>query len=110
MYNEIDRDTLKKKLDRDEDLHLVEVLSKQEFDRLHIQGAEHIQFKKIGEAARDRFAPEDTIVVYCFDNECKASPIAARKLDSLGYTQVFDYVGGKKDWVEAGYPLEGVEA
>jgi CBS domain-containing protein len=35
------------------------------------------------------------------------SPRAAARLDSLGFTQVYDYVAGKVDWGSAGLPLEG---
>jgi CBS domain-containing protein len=35
------------------------------------------------------------------------SPRAAWRLESLGFTQVYDYVGGKMDWFAAGLPLEG---
>ncbi len=35
------------------------------------------------------------------------SPRAAWRLESLGFTAVFDYVGGKADWFAAGLPREG---
>ena len=35
------------------------------------------------------------------------SPRAAWRLESLGFTQIFDYVGGKADWFAAGLPREG---
>ena len=35
------------------------------------------------------------------------SPRAAWRLESLGFTQVFDYVAGKADWFAAGLPREG---
>jgi CBS domain-containing protein len=35
------------------------------------------------------------------------SPRAAARLDSLGFTQVYDYAAGKTDWGSAGLPLEG---
>jgi CBS domain-containing protein len=35
------------------------------------------------------------------------SPRAAARLDSLGFTQVYDYSAGKTDWGSAGLPLEG---
>lgn len=110
MYATIDRDTLKQKLDGDEDLHLIEVLAEKEFNRLHIKGAEHIQFGEIAKEANKRFSKDDEIVVYCADKDCTASPTAAEKLDSVGFTNVFDFEGGKAAWKEAGYPMEGEEA
>jgi rhodanese-related sulfurtransferase len=38
--------------------------------------------------------------------ECKASLRAAEKLEKLGYTNVYEYSGGKHDWQAAGYALE----
>ncbi len=35
------------------------------------------------------------------------SPRAAWRLESLGFTQVFDYVAGKADWMASGLPVEG---
>ena len=35
------------------------------------------------------------------------SPRAAWRLESLGITKVFDYVGGKADWFAAGLPRSG---
>ena len=38
------------------------------------------------------------------------SPRAAWRLESLGFTKVYDYVGGKSDWIAAGLPVEGAQA
>ncbi len=35
------------------------------------------------------------------------SPRAAWRLENLGFTKVYDYVGGKADWFAAGLPREG---
>lgn len=36
------------------------------------------------------------------------SPRAAWRLEALGFTDVYDYVGGKTDWLAAGLPTEPV--
>ena len=46
------------------------------------------------------------IVVYCASTECKNSAIARDALEQLGYTRALEYVEGKQDWLDAGYPLE----
>lgn len=38
------------------------------------------------------------------------SPRAAWRLESLGFGEVYDYVGSKMDWIGAGLPFEGAEA
>src|ERR671937_1048468 len=35
------------------------------------------------------------------------SPRAAWRLESIGFTQVHDYVAGKADWGSTGLPIEG---
>jgi signal-transduction protein with cAMP-binding, CBS, and nucleotidyltransferase domain len=35
------------------------------------------------------------------------SPRAASRLESLGFSRVYDYVAGKADWGSSGLPLEG---
>ncbi len=37
-------------------------------------------------------------------------PRAAVRLETLGFTQVFDYAAGKADWISTGLPTEGTEA
>ena len=38
------------------------------------------------------------------------SPRAACRLELLGFTQVYDYVAGKADWLAHGLPAEGEQA
>ena len=38
------------------------------------------------------------------------SPRAACRLETLGFTAVYDYTGGKADWLAAGLPTEGPAA
>src|SRR2546430_2339874 len=37
------------------------------------------------------------------------SPRAAWRLESIGFTRVYDYVAGKADWGSFGLPLEGTK-
>jgi rhodanese-related sulfurtransferase len=110
MVKKIDRESLKTKMDNGEVLHLIEVLMPKEYERLHIKGAENIPLSRVGSEAVARFDRDETIVVYCADARCKASPKAAEKLEVFGFTDLYDYEGGKQDWLDAGYPMEGREA
>ena len=38
------------------------------------------------------------------------SPRAAWRLETLGFSRVYDYAAGKLDWMAAGLPTEGVNA
>jgi len=46
-----------------------------------------------------------TIVVYCASAACRRAGLSAERLEQLGYTQVFHFVGRKRNWVSAGFPL-----
>ena len=57
-------------------------------------------------AARYLPGKNASIIVYCANTKCRNSSLAARELDELGYMNVFEYVESKKDWLEAGLPVE----
>ena len=105
MIKKIDIETLKEKLEKDE-LVLIDVLDPEKFQESHIKGAINIPLQKIASEAKDRFDHNEMIVVYCSDKDCTASPTAARKLEEVGFANVYHYPGGKKEWKEAGLPME----
>lgn len=106
MYKTIDRKELEEKLDNG-DVTLIEVLDKEEYERNHIKGAINVPLSDIGKEIKGKFDLDQEIVVYCADSDCGASPKAAEKLDKLGFENVYDYDGGKKDWQETGNPMSG---
>jgi rhodanese-related sulfurtransferase len=106
MPKKIDREELKRKIDSGEGFVLIEVLGKKAYEKSHIKGAVNVPLKDIGHVAKERYDTETEIVVYCADMECQASPKAAQKLEGMGFHKVYDYVKGKKDWIEAGYEME----
>ncbi len=104
----IERDELKKRLDQDGDFALVEVLPESHFRKFHLPGAVNVPLddsfdENIQEAVPDK---SRAVVVYCQNTACPASPNAARRMEELGYEDVYDYEGGKEDWQEAGLPTE----
>jgi rhodanese-related sulfurtransferase len=105
VFKTIGREELKAKLERDDDFVLVEVLGPEDYARGHIPGAINIPLERIAHEAKRRLSLEKEIVVYCASSTCKASEVAAKKLKQIGFTNVSVYVGGKRDWVEAGGPL-----
>lgn len=89
---------------------LVDVLSREEYDRVHISGAISIPLVMISRHTADRLKWDKPVIVYSRDYECDISARAAWRLSSLGFTQVFRYSAGKADWMANGLPLEGAEA
>ncbi len=100
-------DELKAKLDSHTPLYLFETLSADYFRHSHIPGAINMPPEKTLQVVTEHVADKNAeIVVYCLDTDCHAAEKAARKLMALGYTNVFDFAGGKKAWMEAGLLLE----
>jgi rhodanese-related sulfurtransferase len=89
-------------------LALVEVLDSKFYRKFHLPGAINVPLDEDFDERIQQSVPDKnrTVVVYCLDAECEASPKAARRMDELGYQQVFDYEAGKVDWQEAGLPVE----
>lgn len=103
----INRDQVKAMMEQD-GARIVEVLDRKYFDKFHLPGAINVPLSDEFEREIERAVPdkEAPVVVYCMDQDCDASPKAARKMDELGYRNVFDYEAGKMDWKEAGLPVE----
>lgn len=103
----IERPAVKRMLDNKE-ATVIEVLDQDQYDKFHLPGAINIPVSGNFEAKMEERVPDKTkpVIVYCYDKDCDASPRAAKKLDRLGYREVFDYEAGKVDWKEAGLPVE----
>lgn len=105
------RAELKQMLDSGESFSLINVLESEQFEKTHIPGSINIPVKSkdfVGEVEQIVGDKDAKIVVYCASFECTASPTAAKKLDQAGFSQVFDYEGGLKDWKEGGLATERV--
>ncbi|PCI20308.1 sulfurtransferase [Candidatus Wolfebacteria bacterium] len=93
-------------MENKEDFKLVDSLSAESFKKGHILGSINIPVQRIEELAPELLPNKDQlIVVYCASYTCQTSTGAVRALNELGYTNVLDYKGGKKDWDEAGIGL-----
>ena len=102
-------DRLKKMLDEQKDLTLINVLSEEDFRRVHIPGSENIPVDRNDFVQRvERLAggKDATVIVYCADADCSASPKAAKKLEEAGFKNVFDFEGGVAEWRKAGHEVE----
>jgi rhodanese-related sulfurtransferase len=89
---------------------LIEVLPRERFREFHLPNAISVPLDEDFEAEIEKTVPARTspIVVYCQDAECRASAEAARRLEALGYENVYDYAAGKADWKGAGLRVESV--
>jgi rhodanese-related sulfurtransferase len=107
----IDRESLREKIERGDEVVLVDALSPMSFAASHLPGAINLTPEWVDGRARRHIPSLDTeIVVYCQNVDCESSVIVAKRLLELGYRNVRHYAEGKSDWVEAGLPLEGGRA
>ena len=107
MIKKITGQEVKKYIDSRKIFLLIEALPEKYYSEVHIPGAIQMDYKEVDLKA-DKLPEEkdQMIVVYCASFECQNSIITVRQLDSLGYTNVYEYAEGKQDWLEAGFPVE----
>ena len=111
MIQQIDRDTLTRKLSGAVRPVLVEALPEKYFRDWHLPGARHLPHDEVARLAPTVLPDKAAeIVVYCASRSCRNSHVAAAKLAQLGYENVAVYAGGKQEWSEAGLPVEKGEA
>jgi rhodanese-related sulfurtransferase len=102
----ITRDEVRSRMDAGR-VVVLEVLPPMHYEDAHLPGALNLPPDRVDELAPKLVPDADAeIVVYCSNLACQNSPQAARRLVQLGYTQVYDYEGGKQDWIDAGLPTE----
>lgn len=99
MVNAIDLEGLKKHWCGD--TVVVNVLPAKHHTQMHIPGSINIPMDELENVVPTVFPDkEQTIIVYCANKGCQASPNAARKLEEMGYENVYDYEGGIEEFKE----------
>ena len=106
----ITRDELRDKLDSRHSFVLIEALPEKYWQSAHLPGALQMDYTEVRERAQSVLPDKDAqVVVYCASRECQNSSKAARTLESLGYSDVYEYEEGKEHWMQAGLPIESEE-
>jgi len=98
----ITADTLKEKLDRNEDIYLIDVRSPPELKEGYIKEAENIYVGKI-EDNLDSIPKNKPIITVC-GNGARAS-MGASILKNHGYQEVYNVLGSMRAWYSADYPI-----
>jgi rhodanese-related sulfurtransferase len=94
------------------DFLLVNVLGEDDFRKAHIPGSRNVPTSRSrleNEIERLAGGKDVPVVVYCAGSDCDASPAAAKRLTLAGFTNVYDYSGGMKSWIEARNDVAGVD-
>lgn len=103
---EINRNELITSMGSNKDLILIEALPKNYYEAGHIPGAININVQELEDLYKKLGLHENqTIITYCASRTCKNSHTVADILGQKGFKNVYCYVGGKQDWVEASLPL-----
>jgi len=102
----ISMDHLKRIMDSGERFVLLDVRTKNDFDKEHIKGARSMPLDEIDPAAKKTLKPDDEIIVYCDSFICSASTSASKILAGMGFGKVRDYKGGLREWKGGGLPTE----
>ncbi|HKO46840.1 MAG TPA: rhodanese-like domain-containing protein [Polyangiaceae bacterium] len=105
--NTITRDELEMALQSGAPVTLLEALPAKYYRHSHLPGARLFPHDQARELAPLLLADKRArIVVYCASASCLNSHQAAQTLTELGYSDVCVYLGGKADWLAAGFDLE----
>lgn len=85
------------------DILFLDAREREEYNVSHIPGAVHIGYTQWAKDSIQSISKEKKLVVYC--SVGYRSEKIAKKLQDLGYTQVFNLYGSIFEWANQGLPL-----
>ncbi|NMI89005.1 rhodanese-like domain-containing protein [Nanohaloarchaea archaeon] len=91
---------------KSDDFVLVNVLSRDTYEKGHIPGSINIPADEIEKEVAERFTDTQDIVVYWLSEDCHASEKVADKLEEMGFEDVNDSTRSLEGWELAGHELE----
>jgi len=100
----IDVNELKKRMDANPELCLIDVRENDEWQESHIPGAIHIPKDQITDRIEST-TPERNQTIYLHCKGGVRSLYAAERLHAMGYEDIYSINGGIADWVAKGYPV-----
>lgn len=107
MTKTMTREQIQQKLESGDPIIIVEALPPMYFDAQHLPGAINIPHDEIQKKALEVLPDKNAlIVVYCANTACQNSNIARNLLERMGYSNAYEYVEGKQDWLDANLPTE----
>jgi len=105
VVERIDTDAVRDLMDRG--ATVIEVLPKEAYDTEHLPGALSIPLAELTPDAVADLKLDRPTITYCYDYQCDLSARAAHRLETLGFSRVYDYTASKAAWFAAGLPAEG---
>jgi rhodanese-related sulfurtransferase len=100
----INEKELKKILEENPDVMLINVLPEDSFEQEHIPKSINIPLENgfLNEVESQVADKDELVIVYCASTQCSASTEAAKQLEEKGYQNVHDFKGGMQEWRQAG--------
>ena len=85
---------------------IIDTRSRDAYDKAHLPGAVSIPLN-LTDSYAGKFDRNQLIVTYCESFQSPDSTNAAEEFMKLGFTNVWVYKGGIKEWKDKGYPVYG---
>lgn len=102
----ITAEELKKKMEQDPQLMVINVLVKDAYDNCHIKGSINVSFNDLPAQAQ-QWGKNTPLVLYCASQVCRSSSQAYALLENKGFTNLAVYEGGIQEWQQKGFPCGG---
>lgn len=103
----ITTDDLESKIKKNKDLKVINVLGKMLHEDCRIAGSTNTPLRFLEKEAQAWTAKDQEIVIYCACAECDASVKAYRLLKTMGFTNLWEYEEGIREWHQKGKATEG---
>lgn len=89
------------------DLVIIDARKRTEYIKGHIEGAINILNTQMDEPTLDKVtaSKDSTLLFYCNGHRCMRSSDAVKKALSWGYTKIFWFRGGWKEWTDKRLPV-----
>ncbi len=96
---------VKKLLDGDEDIILLDVRTSREFEAIHIPGAESAP-RGLLEFIIWSLVPDENEQIYVYCRTGSRAALVTKLLNELGYKNAVRIATGMADWARSGYPVQ----
>ncbi|MBM18336.1 MAG: sulfurtransferase [Epsilonproteobacteria bacterium] len=97
---------LHKMLDQNHEVTVINVLDEKYYQDCHITGSINIPFDTLIHKISS-WDKDTKIILYCAKLSCPKSKQAYELLSELGFSNILEYPGGIKEWLEHGLPTTG---
>jgi len=86
---------------------VINVLSAQTFEECHITGSINIPYAELTEKLSS-LEKNKKIIVYCAHKDCPTAGNTYKALEEAGFTNLYYYKGGMREWVQTDLKTEGI--